>query len=174
MLSSRRKKIIALHSQYLLLEKPLIASHCTTFIKLMWRAVKSYKNAIYFSSPLILHLCTSLPLSPWGFRGIVWDELQTNAVFSVCVGYGGPCRSIREMNEKHIYVLTCNYTFRTCIGCVVVQCRQNLPSIFLIYNIKSARWWIIWICVLYIFLLEKVMQIVNMYNSVHFNKFTSI
>ncbi len=84
MMSGRRKKIITLHSQYLLLEKPLIASHCTTFIKLMWRGGKSYKNAIYFSS-LILHLCTSLPSSPWRFQGIVQDEMQTNAVFTVCV-----------------------------------------------------------------------------------------
>lgn len=127
MLSGWRKKIITLHSQYLLLEKPLIASHCTTFIKLMWRGGKSYKNAIYFSSPLILHLCTSLPSSPRRFQGIVQDEMQTNAVFSVCVGYGASCSSLREMNENHICVLTCHYTFRTCMGCVVVQYGQNLP-----------------------------------------------
>lgn len=129
MLSGRRKKIITLHSQYLLLEKPLIASHCTTFIKLMWRGGKSYKNAIYFSSPLILHLCTSLPSSPRRFRGIVWDKMQTNAVFSVCVGYRALSSALREMNENHICVLTFHYKFGTCMGCVVVQNRQNVPSI---------------------------------------------
>lgn len=125
MLSGRRKKIITLHSQYLLLEKPLIASHCTTFIKLMWRGGKSYKNAIYFSSPLILHLCTSLPSSPRRFLGIVRDEMQTNALFSVRVLAVVHHAALREMNEKHICVLTCHYTFTTCMGCVLAQCRQN-------------------------------------------------
>lgn len=125
-----KEKIITLHSQYLFQQKPLIASHCTTFIKLIWSGRKSYKNAIYFSSPLILHLCTSPASSPRRVWGNVWGEMETNAALSICVSRGG----LRETYVQRFCVIAFYLEF-------VPFVTQYSPFNHLMWNLMAIFKW---------------------------------